>query len=223
MVARMRSRRRQRQQQKMPDTVVATFYPLGGLINGVEGLEDGELTPTVIARVVAAGDVIKKRLQYSAELLSKLRALGWSGLGDLEWMTLSKESTREKAIQEFASLHVDPREISLQEVYTDDDEGGWVNVGKEFTVPEEAVRNAASIPREDLTRMRTELQLMQRALRRQKHRASKRKPATTKSRPWASREEQLVKNNDILTNAIRIVSTYLEEVLAQPESLRRRE
>lgn len=202
--------------KRKPDTVVATFSLFGDFHwewHIVDGLEHGDLTPEIIAKIAAAGDELKARLEKSARLLTKLRARGWNGLGDLIYLTLSKETTREKALDELSQLGIPPDAIELQEVMTDKDYG-WVDLGDRFTIPKDADKGKASLSVQDLDRMKVELHLMENALRRERQKNQRPKKAATRR---SSRATRLEKKNDVLINALRIISTYLEEMATQPD------
>lgn len=203
---------REKQRTLKPDTITGDFYLFGKPSWEIGRLENGDLNPELITDISNMGDILRQRLKKSARALTKLSASGWQGLGGLYDFQIWKETTREQAIRDLSEAKIDPESINLQEVATDKDYG-WVEIGEEFTIPKQAATEINSIPDDDLTKMKTQLQSMEKALKKQRKRLKGEKKHTKVAE---AREERLVKNNDILTNALRIVSTFLEETLAQP-------
>lgn len=211
----MNKKQRQRQRQLKPAAVTGSFYPLGDILN--EDIDDGgPITPRLIAKAEKAGDQMRERLLEFSELLTKLRKLGWDGLGTLDFFSIWKEGiTKEKAIEELSGLHIDPRSITLQVVGIGDDglaPDGWVDIGKEFTLPEQTVKELAAIPVEDLNRMRAQLGTMEQALRKERDR---RRVDRKRMKSAEAKAEKTNRKNDILTRAVGITSTFVDELLTQ--------
>ncbi len=207
--------KRQRQKELQPVAVTGSLYLFGKPSWEIEGLENGDLTPELIARIAAAGDEIKERLNVSAKVLTKLRALGWNGEGTLYDFNIWKETTREQAIIELSAIGIDPESVSLTEVGEGDDgfaPDGWIPIGGEFTVPKQTLKELASIPIEDLNRMKTQLDLMEKALRAER---SKRRETAKRAKSAEERASKTDKKNDQLMRSVEITSTFVEELLSQ--------